>query len=158
VSSYRAMEKSFLHKYPSHQQTIIQASYYAEGNKIFLSLFPSVQEDLRRFLFKKAVAEPVLFYTLVDRRADSCLVWAPLSDRPVLIGPESSKALRKTGAFLAVVPEQKQNEIRIIEDGYVLSLNTTTWQKLRDAFVSGGDVTLSGEKEEEVSISIEWVK
>jgi hypothetical protein len=149
------MNKSILLSIP---RIPIQASYYEQDNKVYLYLLPSAREDLRKFLDKKGPTDPVALDTLVDRRADSCLVWVPGSDKPMAISPPGSKGLRKSGAFLAFVPEQPANEIRMIEDGYSLFLTNNAWQKIRESFLSGTDALIHEGKEDSVSISIEWPK
>jgi len=74
------------------------------------------------------------------------------------IAPDGSDGSRKTGAFLAFVPEQDVNEVRNSEDGLFFLLSNSDWQKVREALLSGSDVSISPRETTGASISIRRVK
>jgi hypothetical protein len=74
------------------------------------------------------------------------------------ITPPNSDGSRKTGAFLAFVPEQNVNEVRSSEDGFFFFLTNSDWQKIRGALMSGSDVFIPPGGKDRASISIEWQK
>jgi hypothetical protein len=76
----------------------------------------------------------------------------------VAITPAGSDGSRKTGAFLAFIPEQDTNEIQTVEDGFFLYLTNSAWQKIREALLSGTDVFVPPAAVGGASISIVWAK
>lgn len=155
VSSSKDMDTSLLEKLP---RAHARASYYEENNHIFLLLDPSARERLHKQLQNVAVQQPLALRTQVDPRADSCLVWSAGQTKPMAIIPPGSKDLRKTGAFLMFVPEQKEAEIRMIEDGYAILLTTTDWQRIREAIDSGADVSIPPAKPGAAALTLEWAR
>jgi len=155
VASLRAMEKSFLGEIT---RVPVRATYYEERKHIFLSLLASSQARFQEFLGQLPPAIPVALRTQPDPRANACLVWRPGQEQSMAITPTDSNGSRKTGAFLAFVPDQDTNEIRMVEDGFSLFLTNSAWQKIREALLSGTDVFVSSAGADAASISIEWVK
>jgi hypothetical protein len=136
----------------------VRASYYEEQNHIYLSIPPSERLELQEFLGGLPATKPVALRTRPDCRANACLVWRPGQDQPMAITPPDSDGSRKTGAFLAFVPEQNANEVRRAEDGFFLFLTNSDWQRIRQALVSGSDVFIPPSGEAGASISVEWQK
>ena len=155
VVSRHDMDKSLLGKI---SRLGIRASYYEERNQIFLSIFPSSGSRIQEFLRQRPPTEPLALRTQPDFRANACLVWRLGQDRPMAITPPGSDGSRKTGAFLAFLPEQSANEVRSTEDGFVLFLTNRDWQKIREALMSGSDVFIPPGGKDRASISIEWQK
>ena len=155
VASLQAMEKSFLGEIT---RVPVRATYYEERNHIFLSVLPSTRASLQGFLNELSPTQPLALRTQPDHRANACLVWPSGHDQPVAITPAGTDGSRKTGAFLAFVPDQDANEIRMVEDGFSLFLTNSAWQKIREALLSGTDVFVSAAGAGAASISVEWVK
>jgi len=155
VASLRAMKKSFLGEIT---RVPVRATYYEERNHIFLSVLPSTRASLQEFLNELSPTQPLALRTQPDLRANACLVWPSGHDQPVAITPAGTDGSRKTGAFLAFVPDQDANEIRMVEDGFSLFLTNSAWQKIREALLSGTDVFVSAAGAGAASISVEWVK
>jgi hypothetical protein len=155
VGSPKDMDTSLLEKLP---RAHARASYYEEDNHIFLLLYPPAREQLQKQLRQVSLQQPLALRTQVDPRADSCLVWSAGEKKPMAISPPGSKGLRKTGAFLMFVPEQKENEIRMIEDGYGILLTTADWQRIREAFESGADLSIPPAKSGALGFTLEWAR
>ena len=155
VASLRAMEQSHLWEIA---RVPVRASYYEEQNHIFLTLLPPGRASLQGFLDRLAPTQPLALETQPDPRANACLVWRSALDQPMAITPPDSKGSRKTGAFLAFVPEQDANDIRMVEDGFFLFLTDSAWQKVREALLSGTDVFVPLAGALKASISVEWAK
>ena len=85
---------------------------------------------------------PITFLTAPDPAANGCLVWVPGSQSPSAIIPEGSHGDDLCGAFLIIAPEQKDEQLRIIEDGYGLLLSTPDWEQLRRALMDGQALVL----------------
>jgi len=152
VASVKSMKKSFLAQIP---RVSTRASYYEEGNHIFLSVDPESREILQQGLSKLPPRSPLILNTWIDSRADACMVWSSKDDAPpTAIAPPGSKGVRRTGSFLAFVPEQQTNEIKPIEDGYSLLITNSSWQKIREALASGSSVSIPGP--DGVILTIEW--
>jgi hypothetical protein len=155
VSSLKAMEKSHLWKISG---VPARASYYEERNHVFLSVLPSTRESLRGYLDKLPPTQPMALRTQPDLRANACLVWPSGHDQPVAITPAGSDGSRKTGSFLAFIPEQETNEIHTVEDGFFLYLTNSDWRKIREALLCGTDVFVPPGKVGGASISVVWAK
>jgi hypothetical protein len=155
VASLRAMEESHLWEIT---RVPVRASYYEERNHIFLSVLPSGRASLQGFLGKLPHIKPLALRTQPDPRANACLVWHSSHNQPMVITPPDSNGARKTGAFLAFVPEQDANEIRMVEDGFFLFLTNNAWQQIREALLSGTDVFVPPAGAPGASISVEWAK
>lgn len=135
-----------------------RASYYEEQNHINLSIPPSERPELQEFLDKLPPTQPVALRTRPDFRANACLVWRPGQKQMMAITPPNSDGSRKTGAFLAFVPEQSVNEVRSAEDGFIFFLTDNDWQRIRKAFVSGSDVFIPRRAKDSASFSMDWRK
>ena len=155
VASLQAMAKSHLWKIA---RVPACASYYEERKHIFLSLLPSSQASLRGFLNKFPSTKPLALRTQPDLRANACLVWPSGHDQPVAITPSGSDGSRKTGAFLAFIPEQDTNEIQTVEDGFFLYLTNSAWLRIREALLSGADVFVPPAEVGGASLSVMWAK
>lgn len=155
VASQGAMDKTLLRQIT---RVSIRASYYEEQDHIFLSVSPSSRSRLQEFLGQRPFNEPLALYTQPDSRANACLVWHLSQYPPMAIAPPGSDGSRKTGAFLAFVPEQEKNEIRMLEDGFSVFLTNNDWQKIREALLSGKDVFVPPVAANAASISLEWKK
>ena len=153
VASRRAMDDDLLGKIAG---VGVRANYYEERNHIFLSVSPSSQTRLEKLLRGLPPTQPLALRTQPDSRANACLVWHP--GEPMAITPPGSNGSRKTGAFLAFVPEQDANEVRMVEDGFSLFLTNSTWQKIREALLSGSDILIPSDAKAGTSISVEWAK
>jgi hypothetical protein len=85
-------------------------------------------------------------------------VWPSGHEQPLAITPAGSDGSRKTGAFLAFIPEQDTNEIQTVEDGFFLYLTNSAWLKIREALLSGTDVFVPPAGVGRASISVIWAK
>ena len=153
--SLREMDKSLLGQI---SRVGVRASYYEERNHIYLSIPPSERPELQEFLDKLPPTQPVALRTRPDSRANACLVWRPGQSQLMAITPRNSDGSRKTGAFLAFVPEQSVNEVRTVEDGFFFLLTNNDWQRIRQALVSGSDVFVPPGGKDSASLSIDWQK
>jgi hypothetical protein len=155
VASLKAMEKSHLWEIA---RVPARASYYEERNQVFLSVLPSSRASLQEYLNKLPPTQPLALRTQPDPRANACLVWPSGHDQPVAITPAGSDGSRKTGAFLAFIPEQETNDIHTVEDGFFLYLTNSDWRKIREALLSGTDVFVPSATVGGASISVVWAK
>jgi hypothetical protein len=155
VASLRTMDKSLLGKIA---RVGVRASYYEERNRIVLAVLPVSQPRLQEFLGKVPPTQPLALRTQPDSRANACLVWRSGEDQHMAITPPNSDGSRKTGAFLAFVPEQDANGIRVVEDGFLVLLTNSAWQTIREALMSGTDVFVPLAGVDGASISVEWAK
>jgi hypothetical protein len=153
--SLREMDKSLLGQIA---RVGVRASYYEEQNHIYLSIPPSERPELQEFLDKLPPTKPVALRTRPDSRANACLVWRPGKNQMMAITPPNSDGSRKTGAFLAFVPEQNVNEVRSAEDGFFFFLTDSDWQRIRKALVSVSDVFIPPGGKDRASLSIDWQK
>jgi hypothetical protein len=102
--------------------------------------------------------KPLALRTQPDPRANACLVWHSGHGQQMAITPPDSNGSRKTGAFLAFIPDHDANEVRMVEDGFFLFLTNITWQKIREALLSGHEILVPPAGAAEAGISVEWAK
>lgn len=155
VVSLRAMDKSLLGEIT---RAYVRGSYYEEENHIVLSLLPSSRAGLQKLIGQLPLTKPVALYTQPDPGANACLVWPSGVDQPMAITLSGSDGCRKTGAFLAFAPDQDTTEIRIAEDGFLVFLKNSDWQKIREALQSEIDLSILRDSVPGASISIKWAK
>jgi hypothetical protein len=155
VGSRGAMGESFLGKIT---RVYARASYYEEQKHIFLSVQPSSRAQLRKILEELPPTTPLALSTQPDPRANACLVWRPGADQPMAIMRQGSNGSRKTGAFLAFLPEQGAIDVRMVEDGYALFLKNRDWENIREALLSGTDFVTPEAELPGTGISLKWSK
>jgi hypothetical protein len=155
VATLQEMEKSHLWEIA---RVPARASYYEERKHVFLSVLPSTQVSLQGFLNRLSPTQPLALRTQPDLRANACLVWPSGHDQPVAITRAGSDGSRKTGAFLAFIPEQDKNEIQTVEDGFFLYLTNNAWQKIREALLSCSDVFVPPAGVGDATITVAWAK
>jgi hypothetical protein len=80
------------------------------------------------------------------------------SQLPLAISPPGSKGLRKTGAFLMFVAGQKETDIRMVEDSYSILVTTADWQRIREAFESGANVSIPPTKPGAASFTLDGLR
>ncbi|MEW6279499.1 MAG: hypothetical protein AB1758_12795 [Candidatus Eremiobacterota bacterium] len=83
-------------------------------------------------------------FTLVTRpaaEAGARMVWLPGAPRPAAITDGHSDGSTLTGGVLIVCPGQSQEEVRPLEDGYVLLLSTDHSLEVRNALIEGSPLS-----------------
>lgn len=141
VATLEAMKESLLGKIA---RVYAGSSYYEEQKHIFLSVHLSSRAQLRKLLEELPPTTPLALLTQPDPRANACLVWRPDAGQPEAITPLLSDGARKTGAFLVFLPEQKEIDVRMLEDGFAVFLKTEEWKTIREALLSGADLVVPG--------------
>jgi hypothetical protein len=136
----------------------ISGSYYEEQKHVYLSLQRSGRSNLVDYLRQVPPTMPLALMTQPDPRANACLVWSPGQPQMMAITPPDSDGSRKTGAFLAFIPEQAEADVRAGEDGCCLLITNISWRKIREALLGGDDLYLPLAAPGGPSISIEWSK
>jgi hypothetical protein len=136
----------------------ISGSYYEEQKHVYLSLQRSNRSYLMDCLRQAPPTMPLALMTQPDPRANACLVWSPGQTQTMAITPPDSDGSRKTGAFLAFIPEQAEADVRAGEDGCCLLLPNISWLKIREALLGGDDFYLPLAAPGGASICIEWSK
>lgn len=91
----------------------------------------------------------------IDPAANAMLVWqATMANGPSAITPPGSDGTRVAGCSIVVFPEQEVSNAQVIEDSFLLSLNTEDWTKLRNGLLTGVDASITAESGG--TIHIEW--
>lgn len=98
-----------------------------------------------------------VFLADFDPTADSCVAYEPtVKARTVLVGPDGSLTKRRCGAFLVLeggrgVP----NTMRIVEDGFTVSVHDNNWTKLLAALKGGRPVMIPAGGDRP-AVVVEW--
>jgi hypothetical protein len=85
---------------------------------------------------------PVALLTDLEQNADACLVWEAGQTEPAAITPPGSQGSRVAGCFVLFCPEQDVDGGQILEDGFVVTLTTASWETVRRALVEGRSLSL----------------
>jgi hypothetical protein len=126
-----------------------------ENQRIILRVTSQAGERLRTHLAQLPKKTPIALLTDIDPMANACLVWAPELPAPTAITPPYSDGSRLCGCFVLFVPEQKEQEVRLFEDGFSLLLSTRSWRRMRKALMQGRPFTLpAGADGTSVSIEV----
>jgi hypothetical protein len=78
-----------------------------------------------------------------DPGADALMVWRTGDVGPGAISPPGSRGQRLSVCFVIIVPEQTEDSLRASEDGASLLLRDISWDRLREALISGHSLTLT---------------
>jgi hypothetical protein len=156
VASLQEMDKSLLRQIA---RVGVRGSYYEENGTIFLHLQPASREAIQGFVNQLSPEQAFALRTQPDPQANACLVWQrSCQERTMAIAPHGGNGSRKTGAFLAFGLAKNVNEIASSEDGFLVFLVNSDWQKLREALLSGSEVFIPPSGKDSASISIAWQK
>jgi hypothetical protein len=93
----------------------------------------------------------VAILTEMHPACDAALRWEPGQSGPSANGARGGKATRLCGSFVIVRLNQPQDDARVVEDGFVVSLTAESWAKLHSALSEQADVDLP-------SCSLEWLR
>ncbi len=155
VAFLGAMEESILGKF---SRVYSRASYYEEQKHIYLSVRSSSRAQLRKIVEELPPTSPLALYTQPDSRANACLVWCPGADQSMAITPQGSDGSRKTGAFLAFIPEQEETDLRMVEDGFAVFLKNGDWMEIRSALLAGTDFVVPKDESTGAGLSLMWAR
>jgi hypothetical protein len=124
-----------------------------EDNKIIVRILSNITFFQEGYAFpQKAV---VAFLTSLDPQTDGCLSWTH-NNELCAITPEGSTGKKIGGCFLALLPEQKANSAKTVEDGFVLSMTNTAWTDLWQALKDKKSFSIHSD-DQSVDLVLEWV-
>ncbi len=117
------------------------------ADKIYLECRKDQREHLKETLKQLPMEAPFAISSEICFDADAILTWqqdatigpTAISKPGGAVGPEALMS----GCFLLVIPEQEQNSLQVLEDGFLLSCETTVWEKLRNFMMTGKDGNVS---------------
>jgi hypothetical protein len=139
--SMQSMQGSILAKTP---RIHAEGSYATmESSGVTFRLEPRARQTLANGLKEFKPNQPLALLPELDPNANACLAWEPKKNVTVANVTPGSDLSRTAGCFIAFVPEQKEDSLRMIEDGFALLLTTGRWKSLREAITSGQDIAVS---------------
>jgi hypothetical protein len=125
-----------------------------ERDRVVIRLGSKARESLATLLITHPREHALALLTEIDESADGCYVWEPGQSQPVAVTPPNSRGARLAGCFLAFLPEQETDTVRIVEDGVVLMITNITWETLRRGISHGEPVRIIVNRDR-VSIDLE---
>ncbi|MBT9583538.1 DUF3480 domain-containing protein [bacterium] len=128
----RVMKEDLLLKIPSFWS---QASVRVVEGRCTLSVYPAEAINLAERL-EKARKSGLRVALTVDKRADAFLVWTS-DHKPSAVTPPGSHGRRMSGQYLCVVPGQKSEECRLLDDGYTMLTSDAFYNQLIQALKKG---------------------
>ena len=117
------------------------------ADKIHLEYRKDMKEMLKETLKQLPPEAPFAISSEICFDADAILTWQQdMSQGPTAISKPGSQAgpqALMSGCFMLVIPEQEGNNLQVLEDGFLLSLQTKQWEKLRNFLMTGKDGSVS---------------
>lgn len=132
---------SILEKVP---RLLVKGWAKMRADKIVLELKESEAESLATALEQLPNEAGFCLQTLIDPTADGCLVWTPGQKEPSAITPPSSTGQRLCGAFVMVVPQQKDDQVQLYEDGFALTMTDSSVLAFRKALCQQSSFEFAG--------------
>lgn len=122
--------------------SVPEATIVKSNTQYLLALTPVSQKYLKN-LEEWTENAPLAFVFSRFPSCDACLAWVPEEGFPFAIAGEGSKGERVAGCFLVMVPQQEEDSIVPLEDGYTLLLTTPSWEHLKAGLLSGEDFEIT---------------
>jgi len=91
----------------------------------------------------------------ISSEADSCLFWKPGQQETCANGLGNSTS-KIAGCFLILLPNQPNNDFRLIEDGFVYNLQDDAWSAVKNALVTGENLTVTSTTPGSCHLQICW--
>ena len=119
------------------------------ADTIHLECRKDQKELLRETLKQLPMEAPFAISSEICYESDAILTWQQdMSNGPTAIskpGAQGGPDALMSGCFMAVIPEQDANDLQVLEDGFLLSLETKKWEQIRNFMLTGknGSVSMS---------------
>ncbi len=154
LSFERARQESVLARVPRFHAPGVRI--VREGQRVVLRVSAGARERLKRHLRQAPSNAALALLTEIDPTANACLYWEPdQPGGPAAITPPGSDGSRLCGCFALFVPAQKEDEVRLFEDGISLLLTNRSWKAAQKALMKERPLALSTGGDGS-SLSIEW--
>jgi len=102
---------------------------------ILMQVSPNSHEIVKDLVARMDSPRPFTILTELDDDADSCLIWKSGLTQPTTLSVHNT-TIRTAGCFILFCPEQFENELKMVEDGYTLMLTNATYHQLCEAISS----------------------
>lgn len=113
-----------------------------DGDRLLLQLPRSQSQEIERFLPLLDQEQPSALMAQIDPAANACLTWAAGDQALVAIAPPGSDGSRLAGLFVALLPNQASDLMRVVEDGFLLGLRADSFRAVRDALAKQATLSL----------------
>lgn len=113
-----------------------------DGDRLLLQLPRSQSKEIERLLPLLDQEQPSALMAQIDPAANACLTWAAGDQSLVAIAPHGSDGSRLAGLFVALLPSQASDVMRVIEDGFLLAMRTESFRAVRDALAKQATLSL----------------
>ena len=127
---------------------------YSE-QRFVLELAPPTADILREFFDQAPPDVAPAFLTNFDPFADAYRYWSTARREASSISLPGSRGRRIAGNFIAFVPEQDDDAILVVEDGYAALLTDQSWADVRSALLKREPFVLRTSKGD--SLEIAWL-
>ena len=111
------------------------ASFLVEDEKVTVWLAARLRAGLGRGIASLPARAAFALLVKPSPKANALLVWHPGQKEPAAISPDGADGSRISGSCLLIVPNAKEDRIRLTEDGYSLLISADSWAKLSAALV-----------------------
>ncbi|MFO0601811.1 MAG: hypothetical protein U0324_01495 [Polyangiales bacterium] len=122
--------QSFLTRCPT--TSLASADVTKEGDRFVLRVAPPGREHLAAAAEGAREGGALGLLPSLSPNADACLVWAPGQTGPEAISAPAAQGRRVGGCFLVVVGEGS-DALRVLEDGFAVTLSDANWRGFLDA-------------------------
>ncbi len=105
------------------------------------------KELLKETLKQLPMEAPFAISSEICYDSDAILTWQQdMSQGPTAIskpGAQGGPDAIMSGCFMAVIPEHEANSLQVLEDGFLLSLETKKWEQIRNYMLTGKNGSVS---------------
>jgi hypothetical protein len=127
-----------------------------DEDEIQLRISREVLQDFKNLLDSFPEEGAFAFLTEPDPDANFRLVWKPGLESPCAIFPRTYHGNMATGCFLAIVYAQDlENEGKVIDDGFGMIMNLSSWKEFKKAIQKGESLTIASVGDGK-SLRLEW--
>jgi hypothetical protein len=151
--------QSILYKVPKISLLDCSICFQRNENKLLFKIPSSTAIKFKNYFNKLAPNSPVAFILEYDFSVNGHLVWTPSDPTQIsAITPNtdtSGKAL--CGSFIVFCPEQTQNNISIVEDGFFGLLTNESWSLMRDYLMNAKKGSLKSQTTDGFELELMWL-
>lgn len=124
--------------------------------RVVLRLRPRARAIFGSALDKLPPSAPLALLMLPDPHAGAIMAWRPGQASPFAISRPDATGEVLAGGFIAFVPEQEEDGVGQVEDGFAVLLRDETWQSVRRALAAGRPLSLPAAREDRMGLAITW--
>ncbi|MDI3285652.1 hypothetical protein [Polyangium sp. 15x6] len=122
-------------------------SFFVPGDRIVLRVLPRGLDNLKSAAASEGNEDGLILMLEMDPSSGTGLYWYPGQTVASAITSPAAAGDRITGNFLILAGKKDVSKAGVAEDGFVMMFPLATWKRIREALVSGKEITIPGQGE-----------